>query len=78
MWKKKYPGKTESPGDGPDLAYCFNFIYFVYLLQFHASGSTVIGGERTDPPVLQKLAAESGVAVPWLTEHIIAQMCSFY
>ena len=29
------------------------------------------------PPVLQKLAAESGVAVPWLTEHIVRKCAHF-
>ena len=76
MWKK-YPGKTESPGDGLDLAYCFNFIYFVYLLQFHASGSTVIAESGRVLRLLQKLAADTGIAVPWLTEHIVRKCAHF-
>lgn len=77
MWKK-YPGKTESPGDGLDLAYCFNFIYFVYLLQFHASGSTVIGGERTDPPVFAEAGSRVRSGCTMADRTYCAQMCSFY
>lgn len=61
-----------------DLACDLNIIHFIYLLQFHAPGSAVIGESGRVLRLLQKLAADTGIAVPWLTEHIGAQMCSFY
>ena len=39
-----------------DLACDLNIIHFIYLLQFHAPGSAVIGGERTGSPAF----AEAG------------------
>ena len=56
----------------------FNFIYFVYLLQFHASGSTVIGGERTDPPVFAEAGSRVRSGCTMADRTYCAQMCSFY
>ena len=61
-----------------DLACDLNIIHFIYLLQFHATGSAVIGGERTGSPAFAEAGSRYRNSRTMADRAYCAQMCSFY